>query len=142
MKPIEIYNKKEELILNDINLLKGYNKGCNYDHIPEVSIGGPTESCRVQIKVLKHSIGRMIASVWFDDKPVMVVRNDKREDNYFSDRYITNKELYKKFIEYINSMSMQKNFIGEMKFVGEIEDVVDQEDDIEELNSFFLFNQN
>lgn len=119
MTPNELYNRTPEQTDTDINMLIG----CYYNHIPEISdtdlfLGSDkisaiqeqlTWSQKVQIKYYKKHCfdGRrvwILASVWFDGSPVMIIQNAGREGDDWAERFITDPHQYVQMVKYINSL--------------------------------------
>lgn len=138
MTPQQLYNREPESINNDISVLWG----CYYCHVPELEnpmIGhNSINSDRVQIKYYKNHCfdGRrvwILASVWFDQLPVMIIQNAGREGDDWAERYITEVERYCLMIEHIQSIlpiTIQTN----------PDDTVDQHNDIQSLSSFYNYD--
>ncbi|QST02148.1 hypothetical protein IMZ31_22105 (plasmid) [Pontibacillus sp. ALD_SL1] len=134
MKPNDLYTmppKKTETCLGSL-------KGFGYDHLPEIEedhlFGLENKNEKVMIKVyVDYSFdGRRswkLASVWFDEQPVMVVQNAGREGDDHSARFITSKELFSKMVEYIESLSEE-----EETCVG---DLYNEDEDVEGLDAFY-----
>jgi hypothetical protein len=138
MKPIDLYNREPELIDNDINILRG----CYYNHIPEIDETmcqffdkeSVAKNNRIKIKIYKdfNFDGRRfwrLASIWLDDKPVMIIQNAGREGDDHEERFITNKELYVEMIKFIQTLVPSQ--------FDEIPDIVDENDDIIGLDEFY-----
>ena len=103
----DLYNMIPESVDKDVGNLKG----CYSDHLPEIEglwdINSKND--KVEIKVLKDFDfdGRRcwtLRTVWFDSKPVMVVQNAGREGDDHYRRYITNDELFKDMVTYLQSL--------------------------------------
>lgn len=86
--------------------------GCYFDHAPEIisfDLGdAPAE--RVAVKILKFVDfdGRrfwQLATVWFDDKPVMVIQNAGREGDDHARRFVTDWSQYRAMIGYLASLA-------------------------------------
>lgn len=140
MKPSELYERKPQEEASDINTLRG----SYYNHIPEIdrnmcsyfSDYSIAKNTRVIIKVHKHvdfDSRRYwrLASVWFDDKPVMITQNAGREGDDHHKRFITNKGLYIEMIDFIKTL-----FEPDTDFEGE-EDVVKENDVVDGLTYFY-----
>lgn len=137
MKPYDLYyNTKEEYITKDLEVLIG----CYYNHIPEVTVYDrlplDKENTKIEIKMIKdhcfdsRRIWRL-ATVWYDNKPVMITQNAGREGDDHRARFITNKELYIKMCQYIQSLlAIDKDDSTIDK------DLIDEQDDYL-LNSFY-----
>lgn len=140
MKPIEIYNRTPESINHDFS----YLFGTYYDFLPEIGddwgwkvdwkkVNG-LENPRITIKTIRYFNfdGRrfwQLATVWFDDKPIMITRNAGREGDDHATRFVTNEDGYRQMIKYVQSL------IGIE--VDLVEDLVDPNEDINELETFY-----
>ncbi len=111
MLPNELYERVPESEYSGPEAVKEYILMFS-SHIPELgdlAWTPPIGRCeRVTIKVYKDFDfdGRRfwrLASVWLDDKPVMIIRNAGREGDDFSDRIVTNKTQYACLIAYLIS---------------------------------------
>jgi hypothetical protein len=127
MLPQETHNRVRELV------------GVYYNHIPEVvdadGLAWDATSPRVQIRVIKRFDfdGRrywQLATVWFDDKPVMIIQNAGREGDDHRARFITDPELYAQMCTHIASLIINVQQL-------ELTDVVDINDDIDGLTEFY-----
>lgn len=130
MKPIELYNRKTFEKTKEL----GYLKGFYYNHIPEIEdeLWGLNNE-NVEIKYYKdHSFdGRrvwVLASVWYENEPVMIIQNAGREGDDHRKRFVTNKELYIKMVQYIMNLLLVDK---------DIDDICDENDDISGLASFY-----
>lgn len=139
VKPIELYNMEpihEEKCLGEL-------KGFYYNHIPEVDLGWSSSAYglnneRVTIKCYKNHCfdGRRVwklASVWLDEKPVMIIQNAGREGDDHAKKFVTNKQLYIEMINYIQSL-VKKDF-------DDVEEYNENEDN-ERLITFYGYNLN
>jgi hypothetical protein len=136
MKPIELYNIKPMSVTTDLNILHG----CTYNHIPEIIINNVLDeeiikkNDKISIKIYKNlSIDErrfwLLASVWFEDKPVMIIQNAGREGDDHKERFITDEKLYIKMINYIKIIIPLN--------INDIKDIVNDNDEIEDLISFY-----
>ena len=106
MTPQQVYALTSESTTKDLGILQG----CYYDHLPEVVANlYNLEQTRVEIRLIKNFYydGRRIwrlGTVWFDDKPVMIIQNAGREGDDHRERFITDVQLYKDMVGYINSI--------------------------------------
>lgn len=135
MKPVELYKRTPESISYDINILKG----CYYNHIPELEFlyiceDSLKKNNRVSIRIYKdfNFDGRRfwrLASVYFDNKPCMIIQNAGREGDDHSDRFITDKNLYMEMINFIGTLISPN--------IGEIEISFNEDDDIKGLDEFY-----
>lgn len=131
--PNELYAMTPEEISNDVGRLIG----CYYNHIPEIDEYGNLyhiKTPRIEIKYLKDWCydGRRVwrlATVWFWDKPVMIIQNAGREGDDHHARFITDPKQYKEMIQYIIALME----IPEP----ELEDVYKPDEDIEGLTEFY-----
>jgi len=108
MKPSDLYKSMPEDSHHNIDILSG----CYYDHIPEVDlcnvdVDQVEKDQRVLIKVYKeHQYDSRrfwrLASVWFDNEPIMIIRNAGREGDDHADRFITNSKQYYKLVSYLS----------------------------------------
>lgn len=137
MKPQELYDRKPEDVHNDINILFG----CYYNHVPEIlDFYGyinheEIENPRIEIRIIKEfwfDSRRFwrLATVWFDNKPVMVIRNAGREGDDHASRFVTDIILYREMVAYIQT-------IIPISFTEKIEDEVTPDTDIIELETFY-----
>ena len=110
MTPNEMYALEPESVTKDIGILVGYG----YNHIPEISFDFGCEielesNQRVEVRYLKDFCfdGRrvwILASVWFDGKPVMIIQNAGREGSDHERRFLTDTSTYKEMVGYIQSL--------------------------------------
>lgn len=137
MKPIELYKRKPESECYDLNYLRGNY----YNHIPEVentyfSDEVEKKNKRVKIKIIKdvrfdsRRFWRL-ATVWFDDEPVMIIQNAGREGDDHSARFVTNHKRYVKMISFIKTLHPE-NY--------NVDDMVDENQDLPELTNFYSTN--
>lgn len=136
MTPNQLYNQTPESVSNEISILTG----CYYCHIPEleaqlIELGLSTlESSRIQIKYHKNHCfdGRrvwILASVWLDNKPVMIIQNAGREGDDWVRRIVTDHQLYTDMVEHIQSILPTQDHTKD--------DVVDPDVDTDDLISFY-----
>lgn len=135
MTPIDLYKMTPIEETTELYDLAGYI----YNHVEELDIFSylyssdvSERNTKVKIKIYKNHCfdGRRIwrlASVWFEDKPVMIIRNAGREGDDFHDRFITDKELYLLMIDYIRSLMPREDSI----------ETVSKFDDIPNLDEFY-----
>lgn len=109
----EVYALPYESETNELWSLKG----CYYDFLPEIDDSlysvNPEENTRLKIKVLKDFDfdGRRfwrLQTLWFDDKPVMIMQNAGREGDDHRERFVTNKQLYLEVVEYVRKLIGQE----------------------------------
>ena len=112
MKPCELYNRVPESENSEICSLIG----CYYNHIPQLddsfswSLPADDPNKRVIIKCYKNfafDFRRFwrLASVWFDEKPVMIIQNAGREGDDHSARFVTDAETYRAMVSYLASLA-------------------------------------
>lgn len=139
MKPDELYKRTPERIDSGIECLKGFY----YDHLPEIGwletfdADFVDHQKRVTIhyyKYWRHDGRRiwLLAGVFFDDMPVMIIQNAGREGDDYSGRFITNKALYNDMVKYIVSlMDFSKS---------DDKDLIDPDTDIPSLTTFYGYS--
>lgn len=137
MKPSELYARKEERRDHRIAVL-----GCNkwetrHRHIPEIEFDllESDPNSRITIRYYKDFCfdGRRIwrmASVWYGDRPVMIIRNAGREGDDHHSRFVTDEALYGEMVEYLHTLALPSAKRPP-------EDLVDPETDIPDLESFY-----
>jgi len=117
-------------------------RGCYFDHIKECELYENSQLTkvvqeRVRIKFLKdhnfdfRRIWRL-ATVWFDDKPVMVIQNAGREGDDHRTRFITDVSRFNDMCDYIKALCVTKCSV--------YTDVVDADSDIENLTYFYGYD--
>lgn len=130
-----LYTYPSESETTDLSSLRG----CYYDHIRECELSDyfdfeSIKQDRVEIKFLKNHnfdyrrIWRL-ATVWFDDKPVMVIQNAGREGDDHRARFITDAPRFNDMCDYIKALCTIKCEVQR--------DVVDATVDIENLTCFY-----
>ncbi|MEC4565382.1 hypothetical protein L8C07_05445 [Paenibacillus sp. CMAA1739] len=133
MKPIDLYNRTFESKHNTLGQLKGFY----YDHLPEIEddFWGIKEEQNKKVTIREYKNfdfdGRrywLLASVWFENDPVMIIQNAGREGDDHRRRFITDKEKYKEMIKYIHTL---------LETDSEVADCYDPNDDIPDLDSFY-----
>jgi hypothetical protein len=115
MTPNDLYNYNYHN--DDVTYNISTLAGCYYTHIPELetelqrcSYGNiMLTQTRVSVKTVKyHSYdGRRIwhlATVWLDDKPVMVIQNAGREGDDHAARFVTDLDAYREMVAYLRSI--------------------------------------
>ncbi|KZX78238.1 hypothetical protein A3715_10245 [Oleiphilus sp. HI0009] len=104
--PNDLYKMTPESISYDPSCLEGFS----YSHIPEVPDGlrlfDLEDYKKIKLCYLKdfnfdHRRCWRLATVWFEEKPVMVIQNSGREGDDFSKRFITDMEAYKEMVRFI-----------------------------------------
>lgn len=135
MKPIDLYSMTPEK--EDCNLWPLI--GSNYNHIMESNYDEldlvryeATGSTKIKIKYYKnHSFdGRRVwrlASVWFEENPVMVIRNAGREGDDFADRFITDKENFINMIKHLRDVAADSGGL----------EIFDPNADIQDIETFY-----
>lgn len=122
----ELLEYKVEEETNDLSILKGVY----YNHIPEVSEMFPygmnngreairlinQNNTKIVIKYYKNFSfdGRRIwilASVWFENIPIMIIQNAGREGDDHARRFVINAEHYLRMCNYINSLIPVPNLL-------------------------------
>ena len=108
--PNELYAMTPESTTNDVFHLVGFS----YNHVPEISDDllvniNFVKADRVDIEFLKNwnfDFRRVwiLATVWFDGKPVMIIQNAGREGDDHSRRFITDSETFFQMISYIRTL--------------------------------------
>lgn len=138
MRPIDLYRMEPQ----DISRSIGKLHGSNYDHLEELTrklnvfsyYGLEDANEKVEIRYYAHYFFDerrewRLASVWFEDKPVMIIQNAGREGDDHARRYITDENAFKQMLDYIEFIIQE----GEEDPI----DVVSEDDDIEELDTFY-----
>lgn len=106
----ELYQAQHTETSNVINRLWG----CYYNHVPEaIPEGGgydDIESTRIEIRYLANQqIDErrcwQIATVWFDDYPVMIIQNAGREGDDFSRRLVTNAPAFMAMCQHLRALT-------------------------------------
>lgn len=107
MTPNEIYKLPVESVETDLSGLIG----CYYNHVKESGVEAFVEGAEgVEVRVIKHfnfDFRRYwrLATVWFEDKPVMVIQNAGREGDDFSRRVITDQAAFRDLCKYVASLA-------------------------------------
>lgn len=115
MKLSELYKTKVEWTSKSLSHLKG----CYYNHLPELTNTYETEfngydalegleefNDKIEIRYhVDHNFdGRRVwtlATVWYDNHPVMAIQNAGREGDDHYERFISNKALFEDMVLYI-----------------------------------------
>lgn len=95
------------LSINDL-LLWGHG----FNHIPEIEVDNYmfsssfSETDKIEVRIYKdfnfdHRRFWRLASVWYEGKPVMIIRNAGREGDDHSSRFVTDSAQYYKMIYHI-----------------------------------------
>lgn len=117
-----------------------YLQGCYYNHLEEAgdvnNLPGPPDDYLVEVQYIKNHCfdGRRtwtLATVWFKDKPVMVIQNAGREGDDHYERFITDAVLFKEMVDHIKSLKEQDE-----PLMG----VVDLDQDNPALTSFYGYD--
>lgn len=135
MKPSELYTLEVKKTWTDLWMLKG----CYYSHVPELndSIWNMLDfkkNVKAEVRAFGYVDydGRrfwLLAGVYFERKPVMIIQNAGREGDDFHGRFITDPVGYFEMIKYLASLASPQ-----------IEApicVVDLEKDIPNLDNFY-----
>lgn len=138
MKPVDLYNREPEEVTRDIGILRGVY----YNHTPEIHDDKGIDfyklkNERIEVRYYKYysfDARRFwaLASIYFNEEPVMIIQNAGRDGDDHAKRFITNRNLYNEMIGYIQSL-----------IVKEIEnsiDVYDENEDIENLDEFYGYS--
>lgn len=123
--PSSVYNLQPIKIKRCLGNLKGFY----YDHLPEIKDdlwGLQDKNKKVKIKYYADHCfdGRRtwtLASVWYEDKPVMIIQNAGREGDDHYKRFITSKKLFREMVNYITSILPTNDF--EVEFFDENEEI-------------------
>lgn len=105
MKPSDLYEREPESVNGNLYALR--------DHVPELSYiyNLPDDDSGVaQIKYYKDFCfdGRRIwrlASVWYLDRPFMIIQNAGREGDDHRARFVTDLHVYMQFVNYVKDIS-------------------------------------
>lgn len=111
-----LYDREAKETTRDLSWLKG----CYFDHLPELGSGELSRKLnneRVEIRVLKHVDFDQrrywrLATVWLDDRPVMVIQNAGREGDDHSARFITDRDAFYEMLAYVAGLSTTSAEIG------------------------------
>lgn len=134
MKPSELYALEVKEVWKDLWVLNG----CYYHHVPELeavwSMLDFSKNEKVELRVFGHvnyDTRRfwLLAGVYFDGHPVMVIRNAGREGDDHHSRFITDGGRYFDLVKYLAGLANPKRDVPL--------DVVDVEKDIPDLCSFY-----
>jgi hypothetical protein len=142
MTPNELYARVPEKTDKDLEILTG----CYYNHIKEIESLSqygvkldPEKNDRIEIKYYKDFDfdGRRfwrLASIWFDDKPIMIIQNAGREGDDSHRRIITDSSGYGEMIGYI----AKELIIYELQSNSKAEDgFYDADEDVEGIDDFY-----
>lgn len=113
MKIQELYDMRNKSESTCLGLLKGIY----YDHLKELSdrheihsyYGLEERNKKVDIRYyvdhcFKGSRVWVLASVWYDNQPVMVIQNAGRDGDDHSKRFITDKKRFEEMLRYVASI--------------------------------------
>lgn len=131
MTPNQLYQRTPTKTDHFIKQLKGFY----YDHVPEIKgelpIDDPSKKVEVRYyKDFNFDTRRywLLASVWFEDKPVMIIQNAGREGDDHAASFITDDAQYRAMIGHL--ATIQKH--------DDIKDrSVNPDTDIPKLTSFY-----
>lgn len=133
MKASELYLLEPESTSKCLGVLKGFY----YDHLPEVEeclLGLQGKNNKVEIKTLKDFYFDerrcwSLRTVWFEGKPFMIIQNAGREGDDHRQRFITDVETYKKFVDYAKSLTDSQEYY--------LEDLIELDKDYPNLINFY-----
>lgn len=107
MTPTQLYQRTPTKTDHDLTRLKGFY----FDHIPEIKGTLPSDDPiqKVEVRYFKdfHFDTRrywLLASVWFENKPVMIIQNAGREGDDHAASFITDMEQYRVMIGYLATL--------------------------------------
>lgn len=126
----ELYARTPERETFDLNLIKDHIYESGYNQLD----GDRQSNTRIQIKAISElqldarRVWRLY-TVWFKDMPFMVCQNAGREGDDFSQRYISDLQLFKEAMNYIRMLCFLEPNFGQARTNPEI--------DIEALTSFY-----
>lgn len=107
VSPNEVYALQPQRVDRALDFLNG----CYYQHIPEVDLWGIPDAAnqRVEGRIIRHvdyDFRRYwrLATVWLDDRPVMIVQNAGREGDDHAQRFITDPAAYIEMVAYLRSL--------------------------------------
>ena len=130
----QIYSLKPIKVTTDVEVLT-----CtSITHIPELEFEYIDENLNEKVEI-KYYVdycfdGRRtwtLASVWYINKPVMIIQNAGREGDDCVSRFITNEKLYYKMVEYLKSLIQRKE---------EITDLLDENEENPSLTNFYSYS--
>jgi len=116
MTPNELYKREPEQTVSFIETEwnESYIRGCYYNYIPEIDgYSNYKPSDRIQIHIYKDFDfdGRRfwrLASIWLDNKPVMIVQNAGREGDDHTNRFITDHKQYVNLVSLLLSLQISE----------------------------------
>lgn len=133
MTPNDLYAMTPESIERGIDTLAG----CYYNHLDGSGLDQcaltqiTADTSRVQVRSLKCFCfdGRRIwslATVWFDEKPIMVIQNAGREGDDHSRRFITDFPGFCSMCAYLQSLVPVRDQAGGRDVVAPDQDMGDE----------------
>ena len=136
----ELYARKPEVILTTAKFTqwKSYWWGAYYNHIPEVDqYATYSDTDRIHLRIYKdfNFDGRrvwILASVWFDGNPIMIIQNAGREGDDYACRFITDSAGYHDMVSHISSLR-----IPDTIDVESIDDPIDLDQERTDLLDFY-----
>lgn len=137
MNAKDLYNMDVESSTKSLSPLTG----SYYNFVPEINTDdtwlGGLENDKVVIKTVKcfyydHRRLWLLQTVWYDNKPVMIIQNAGREGDDHTERFITDISTYKNMIEYINSLIVHND-----NYTTSMNDYIDDHENIESLTNFY-----
>lgn len=148
MKPTDLYARLPEKVVQPFaegaehgpEYQMRYFIGSSYNHIGDDidvwSLAGINISTRIEVRVYKdfNFDGRRfwrLASVWFDNTPVMILQNAGREGDDYVGRIITDDQYFTYMMRHIRSLF---RYSADSEFVG---DVHDPDEDYPALDNFY-----
>lgn len=138
MRALDVYYHMEVLKTEkDLSILVGFY----YSHIPEAVEAGQVDVLRhiknekIQIryhadKIVDASRCWILASVWFNDNPIMIIQNAGRDGDDHACKYVTLLSHYIEMVTYIKGLI--KPEFDEITIP-----VIDLEKDMPELTEFY-----
>lgn len=142
MTPNELYAREPEKKDKDLDVLVGHR----YNHIKEIeslSMYGvklaPGKNDRITIKYYKdfdfdYKRFWRLASVWFDDTPIMIIQNAGRGGDDHHRRIITDPVRYGEMIGYIAKELIIYELAGNKKLDGDVHQI---DEDVKGIDDFY-----
>lgn len=136
MKPSELYARTPEDTWKDLTVLMG----CYYKHLPELeevwSRLDLSKNEKVELRVYRHvdyDVRRfwLLAGVYFDGHPVMVIQNAGREGDDYHGRFITDGGRYFSMLKYLSTLCRFQE--GDQQTI----ELVSPDDDVKDLETFY-----
>ena len=137
MTPAQLYARTPKRVSNEVGRLKGFY----YNHVaPELLdhdvLAHEDPSKRVELRFYEdHDIDYrrnwVLASVWLDGRPFMIVQNAGREGDDHAKRFITDTATYAEAARYLKSLCVPQGTSD-----GPV-DVVGLDDEVRELTTFY-----